>query len=181
MELRAVGGGDICPLVCVFKVVTPELNDKDVFSHIDETSVLSTPVGSCASNTFKTHFWMCLFRILAGRLPWVKYILWLSRVSSDRPRLLPSRSFGGRAIAQAVSRRLPTAAARVRCQVMWDLWWIKWPWGRFFPSTSVSPATFHSTDCFTLISGPGTIGETVADLPSGLSLTLSQETKIKRT
>jgi hypothetical protein len=34
----------------------------------------------------------------------------------------------GHAIAQAVSRWLPTAAARilVPVQVMWDFWWIKW-------------------------------------------------------
>jgi hypothetical protein len=31
----------------------------------------------------------------------------------------------GRAIAEAVSRRLPTAAPRVRSQVMWNLWWTK--------------------------------------------------------
>jgi hypothetical protein len=30
---------------------------------------------------------------------------------------------------------------------MWDLWWTKWPWGRFSPSTSVSPANSHSTEC----------------------------------
>jgi hypothetical protein len=37
--------------------------------------------------------------------------------------------------------------------VKWDLWWTKWRWGRFSPSTSVSPANFHSTNCstFTLI------------------------------
>jgi hypothetical protein len=39
-----------------------------------------------------------------------------------------------RAIAQAVSRWLPTA-----------VWWRKWVWGRFSPSTSVSPANLHST------------------------------------
>jgi hypothetical protein len=50
----------------------------------------------------------------------------------------------GRAIAQAVSHWLPTAAAR------WDLWWTKWSWGRFSPSTSVSPANFHSTNCSTI-------------------------------
>jgi hypothetical protein len=42
-----------------------------------------------------------------------------------------------RAVAQAGSRWLPTAAARVR---MWGLWWTKRHWGRFSPSTSVSPA-----------------------------------------
>jgi hypothetical protein len=30
---------------------------------------------------------------------------------------------------------------------MWDLWWTKWHWGRFSPSTSAS----HSTDCSTFI------------------------------
>jgi hypothetical protein len=37
-------------------------------------------------------------------------------------------------------------------QVMWDLWWTKWRWGRFSPSISVSPANSHSIDCSTLIS-----------------------------
>jgi hypothetical protein len=31
--------------------------------------------------------------------------------------------------------------------VMWDLWWTKWCWGRLSPSTSVSPANLHSTNC----------------------------------
>jgi hypothetical protein len=57
----------------------------------------------------------------------------------------------GRAIAQEVSRWLPTAAARVRSQVRWDLWWKKWYWGRFSPSTSVSPANSHSTNCSIII------------------------------
>jgi hypothetical protein len=37
-------------------------------------------------------------------------------------------------IAQAVSHWLPTAAARGSSPglVMWDLWWTKWRWGRFF-------------------------------------------------
>jgi hypothetical protein len=33
---------------------------------------------------------------------------------------------------------------------MWDLWWTKWHWGRFSPSTSALPAT-HSTECSTHI------------------------------
>jgi hypothetical protein len=33
---------------------------------------------------------------------------------------------------------------------MWDLWWIKWHWGRFSPSTSVSPANLHYTNCSTI-------------------------------
>jgi hypothetical protein len=45
----------------------------------------------------------------------------------------------GRAIAQAVSRWLPTAAVRgsgpgLSCEI---LWWTKWRWGRFSRSTSV--------------------------------------------
>jgi hypothetical protein len=52
----------------------------------------------------------------------------------------------GRAIAQAVSRWLPTAAGRVRVRAgMCVLWWTKRHWGRFSPSTSVSPAN-HSTN-----------------------------------
>jgi hypothetical protein len=33
---------------------------------------------------------------------------------------------------------------------MWDLWWTKWSWGRFSPSTSVSPANLHSTNFSTI-------------------------------
>jgi hypothetical protein len=36
-------------------------------------------------------------------------------------------------------------------QVMWDLWWTNWRSGNFSPTTSVSPADSHSTDCSTLI------------------------------
>jgi hypothetical protein len=36
-------------------------------------------------------------------------------------------------------------------QVMWDLWWTKWHWGRFSPSAWVSPANSHFTDCSTII------------------------------
>jgi hypothetical protein len=33
---------------------------------------------------------------------------------------------------------------------MWDLWWTKWRWGRFFPTISVSPVNLHSTACSTI-------------------------------
>jgi hypothetical protein len=33
---------------------------------------------------------------------------------------------------------------------MWDLWWIKWRWDRFSPSTSVFPANLHSTNFSTI-------------------------------
>jgi hypothetical protein len=66
-----------------------------------------------------------------------------------------------RAIAQAVSRWLPTAAARGSRpgRVMWDLEWTKWRWGRFSPSTSVSPANLHSTNfsTITIIYHPGLV------------------------
>jgi hypothetical protein len=51
----------------------------------------------------------------------------------------------GSAVAQAVRRWLPTAAARVRvwaCRGV--LWWTNQHWGRFSPSTS--PANHHSTN-----------------------------------
>jgi hypothetical protein len=52
----------------------------------------------------------------------------------------------GRAIAQAVSRWLPTLATRVHIQAgKWGLWWTKRHWGRFSLSTSVSRAN-HSTN-----------------------------------
>jgi hypothetical protein len=53
----------------------------------------------------------------------------------------------GHAIAQVVSCWLPTAVNRVHIWAgMWGLWWTKWHWGRFFPSTLVSPANHHSTN-----------------------------------
>jgi hypothetical protein len=44
----------------------------------------------------------------------------------------------------------PRRPRSISGQVMWDLWWTKWHWGRFSPSTSVSPANFHSTNCSTV-------------------------------
>jgi hypothetical protein len=78
-----------------------------------------------------------------------------------------------RAVAEAVSRWLPTAAARVRVWAgMWGLWWTKRHWGRFPPSTSVSPANHHSTNLSIIKSlGAGTIGLLVAAVPSGPSWT----------
>jgi hypothetical protein len=49
-------------------------------------------------------------------------------------------------MAETVSRRTLTAEARVPSRVsMWNLWWTKWHWDRFFPSTSDFPCQFHST------------------------------------
>jgi hypothetical protein len=33
---------------------------------------------------------------------------------------------------------------------MWNLWWTKWHWGTFSPSTSDYPASLHSTNCPTI-------------------------------
>jgi hypothetical protein len=59
----------------------------------------------------------------------------------------------GRAIAEAVSRWLPIAAARVRFWglVKWDLWRTKWRWSWFSPNTSVSRDNLNSTKFFIII------------------------------
>jgi hypothetical protein len=57
----------------------------------------------------------------------------------------------GHARSHVVRRRLPTEDARVRAQVMWDLWWTKLDCGWFSPCTSVSSANSHCTNCSTLI------------------------------
>jgi hypothetical protein len=60
---------------------------------------------------------------------------------------------------------------------MWDLWWTKWRWGRFSPSTSVSPANLYSTNfsTITITYHPGL----VQYASSGRS-TQSPNTQIKR-
>jgi hypothetical protein len=57
------------------------------------------------------------------------------------------RSVSGRAVAQAVSRRLPTASARVQApsQVMWDLWRTERHWDRF-PAFSRTSGLMNSED-----------------------------------
>jgi hypothetical protein len=63
------------------------------------------------------------------------------------------RFYFGRVISQAGTRRLPTLGGPGSSsgQVMWDLWWTKWHWGRCSPNTSISPANSHTTDCSTII------------------------------
>jgi hypothetical protein len=90
----------------------------------------------------------------------------------------------GRAIAQAVSRRLPTAAARVRaqarscgicggqsCMGAGFLRVLRFPLPILIPPTA--PPHHH------LSSEAGTVGQIVADVPSGLSVTPNHETKRK--
>jgi hypothetical protein len=89
----------------------------------------------------------------------------------------------GRAITQAVSSLSPTAEARVRSQVKYF---------GIYDGLSDTEAgllrvlrvpfqfSFHQTlHTHHLSSGAGTIGQLVADMPSGLSLTPNHETKNK--
>jgi hypothetical protein len=39
-------------------------------------------------------------------------------------------------------------------EIMKDLLWMKWYWGRFSLSTSVLPSNFYSSNCSTLINYP---------------------------
>jgi hypothetical protein len=89
------------------------------------------------------------------------------RFTRHRPKMNALKYWMGPVIAQAVSRRLPTAAARGSSpgQVMWDLWWTKWHWCRCQFAFQRLHHTHH------LSSGAGTIAQTVAAVPSGLSLT----------
>jgi hypothetical protein len=90
----------------------------------------------------------------------------------------------GRVIAQADSRRFPIAATRFRAQVrsfgicggqsgtgIGFLRVLRFPLPILIPPTA--PLSSSS-------SGAGTIGQLVAEVPSGLSLTPPQETKKKR-
>jgi hypothetical protein len=90
----------------------------------------------------------------------------------------------GRAIAQEISRRLPTAAARVRARsghvaFVAD----KVALGQVFSVYLGFPCQFSFHRLFhiyhPLSCGTGTIWQLVADLPSGLSLTPPKETKKK--
>jgi hypothetical protein len=86
-------------------------------------------------------------------------------------------------IAQAVSRRLPTAAARDRPQSR-SLGFVvgkvalEHVFSEYFgfPYQFSFHRLFHT---YHLPSGAGTIGKLVADIPSGLGLTPPQETKKK--
>jgi hypothetical protein len=59
----------------------------------------------------------------------------------------------GFAVAQVVSLQF----CRAPGQVMWNLWWTKWLWGRFNSSISVSPANSHYTDCSVFIYHSGLV------------------------
>jgi hypothetical protein len=91
---------------------------------------------------FPNHKFICSARNHSGIVP-----------KNSVCSVLQQARFLRRAIAQAVSCPLPTAAARVRAQVRscGICGGQKWHWDRFSPSTSVSPGNSHSTDCSTFI------------------------------
>jgi hypothetical protein len=107
---------------------------------------------------------------------------WLS-LSQNMPCFMVTVSYiFDRAIAQAVSRQLPTAAAWVRDQVRWCICGgqsgIRVGFLRILRSPLpilIPPAVPHSSS-----SGAGKIGQLMADVPSGLSLIPPQETKKKK-
>jgi hypothetical protein len=90
----------------------------------------------------------------------------------------------GRAIAQAVRRRLPIAADRVRSQVrLCGIWGGQSRTGQVFSEYFVFSCQFSFHRLFHtnhLSSEAATIGKLVADVRSGLSLTPPQETKNKK-
>jgi hypothetical protein len=99
-------------------------------------------------------------------------------------QVTPTSYSQGRPIAQAVSRWLPTAAARVRAQVRsCGICGGQKALGQVFCGYFGFPCQFsfhrllHTRH---LSSGAGTRGQLVADVPSGLSLTPPQETKKKK-
>jgi hypothetical protein len=85
----------------------------------------------------------------------------------------------GRVIAQAVSRRLPTAAAWVRTHVRsCGICGRRSGTGAGFLQVFRFPLSILIPQIVPYSSsGAGTIGQLVADVPSGLSLTPPQETK----
>jgi hypothetical protein len=86
----------------------------------------------------------------------------------------------GRAIVRAVSRRFPITAARVRIQVR-SCWICGGQSGTEDYSEYLGFScqfSFHRLfHAHHLSSGAGTVGQIVADVPSGLSLTPPQEIK----
>jgi hypothetical protein len=57
---------------------------------------------------------------------------------------------------------------------MWDLWWKMWHCGKFPPSTSVSPADFHSKNC----SRAATLRALLACQEDSVSSYLMNKTKV---
>jgi hypothetical protein len=100
-----------------------------------------------------------------------------------RMRLSYQQSISGRATAQAASRRLPKAAARNRARdTSRGICGGQSGTGVGFLRALRFPCqfSFHRLlHIHHLSSGDGTVGQLVAAVPSGLSLTPPQETKLK--
>jgi hypothetical protein len=92
---------------------------------------------------------------------------------------MASKRHTGRAIAQAVSHRFPTTAARVRAQVR--SCGIYGRLGQVFSEYFGFPCIFSFHRLLhihrRLSSGEGTIGQLVTDVSNGLGLTPPKETK----
>jgi hypothetical protein len=79
-----------------------------------------------------------------------------------------------KAVPNSNGRSLPSHRGRPgSCPgSMCVLWWTKWHWGRFSPSTSVSPANHHSTNfSIPIMTRTGIMGLLVAAVPGGLNWT----------
>jgi hypothetical protein len=135
--------------------------------HTDLVGPLPMPAGYTYCLTAVDHITVTVAR------HWLVPSPWLASALFTATRLLPSNHcLPGRCLA---------SAKRVWLVATSDLWWTKWHWGRFSPSTSfllpifiplTAPTVHHH-----LSSGAGTIGQTVAAGPTGLSLAPPQETK----
>jgi hypothetical protein len=80
-----------------------------------------------------------------------KMILFITTaVKTSNPTILSI--LPNRTLAQVVNYQVPTMVAWVHSQL--SLWWRELHWGRFPHSTLVSPASSHSTNCFTFIDHP---------------------------
>jgi hypothetical protein len=82
----------------------------------------------------------------------------------------------GRAVAQAVSRRLPAVTVWIRAKVMpYGIYGVQSGTGRGFLEVLRFPChSFHPLLYNHLLSGDGTLGQIVAAITSGLSLTPAQ-------
>jgi hypothetical protein len=74
---------------------------------------------------------------ISGAIPLLllyAFIAWSRKILVAFFFFLQVTGLVGRAMAQAVSRRLsPRRPGFDPGQSMWDLWWTKWHWDRFFP------------------------------------------------
>jgi hypothetical protein len=94
-------------------------------------------------HSYRSYHYKVTSKLVYAQLP----IVSLQGLPDSTRYAVSINTVSSRAMAQAVSRRPLTVETRVRSrgQSTWDLWWTKWHWDRFSPSTSVFPSQFHST------------------------------------